>query len=104
MQLDSFVASQPGWTVVEYYEDNASGAKGPDQRPGLTRMLHDAALDALVEAAHRVLIDAGHSQSAVGSPDLDPRPDASPSCCRGCGSMPRLTMRPGRCSAAVSWS
>ncbi len=38
------VADARGWTVVGVYEDaGISGAKGRDQRPGLDRMLKDAA-------------------------------------------------------------
>ena len=38
------VAERRGWTIVHTYEDAAiSGAKGRDKRPGLDRMMKDAA-------------------------------------------------------------
>ena len=38
------VAKRRGWTIVHTYEDAAiSGAKGRDKRPGLDRMMKDAA-------------------------------------------------------------
>ncbi|MFD2768257.1 recombinase family protein [Micromonospora eburnea] len=38
--LEKYVASQPGWTIVAEYEDDASGAT--TERPGLQKALHAA--------------------------------------------------------------
>ncbi|MBQ0894188.1 recombinase family protein [Micromonospora sp. U56] len=38
--LEKYVASQPGWTIVADYEDDASGAT--TERPGLKKALHAA--------------------------------------------------------------
>lgn len=41
-QLEAFIASQPGWSLVARYTDNASGAADPEERDGLRSLLDDA--------------------------------------------------------------